>query len=271
MTALRPKQSLGQNFLVDDNIARNIVREFHPSETDIVVEIGPGQGALTKHLDGNVGHLIAVEIDSRAVQQLQQQFSHDRVTIIHQDFLELPLTEWSQKFNKRLRLIGNLPYHITSPVLFKAFENNASVADLTIMIQREVAHRIVAKPNTKEYGILSVFSQFYGTPKCLFDVSANCFFPKPNVTSTVLHLHIHELVTTPDDDRLFRLVVKTVFGKRRKTIRNGLRYLPYDENLIDQILQNVRSPLTVRPEEMAITDFLRLTDEIKNILIQCRQ
>jgi 16S rRNA (adenine1518-N6/adenine1519-N6)-dimethyltransferase len=266
MTALRPKQSLGQNFLVDDNIARNIVREFHPSDADIVVEVGPGQGALTKHLAESVGHLIAVEIDSRAVRQLQDQFSSDRVTLIHQDFLELPLSEWSQKFNKRLRIIGNLPYHITSPVLFKVFEDHASVADLTIMIQREVARRIIAQPGTKDYGILSVFTHYYGKPRFLFDVSPNCFYPKPKVTSTVLTIGLQEKYDDSIDDKLFRLVVKTVFGKRRKTIRNGLKYLPYTDDIIERISSEVTYPLTVRPEEMTVTDFLGLTKEIKQII-----
>ena len=181
----KPRQSLGQNFLIDENIARNIIRDFHLHPDDVVVEIGPGRGALTSQLAGRVRHLILVEIDGRIVEELGKQFSSPQITIVNQDFLDVDLKKWQERYHKKLRLIGNIPYHLTSPILFKAFEERAAIRDVMIMVQREVARRIVARPGTKDYGILSVAARFYGEPSVLFNVSPNCFYPKPKVTSAL--------------------------------------------------------------------------------------
>ena len=160
---LRPKKSLGQNFLIDDNIARNIVKELDLQNEDVVVEIGPGKGALTKHLIGKANKLFAVEVDKRIVSELRSKFQSENVEIIHQDFLKIQLSGWYKEFKTRLRLVGNIPYHLTSPILFKSFEERTAIRDVTMMLQREVARRIISKPNIKDYGILPVFTYFYGT------------------------------------------------------------------------------------------------------------
>jgi len=263
---IRPKQSLGQNFLIDDNIARNIVRELHLSETDVVVEIGPGQGALTKHLVGKVKKLFAVEVDKRVVVELRDKFQSENVEIVHQDFLEVRLSEWQEKFKTKLRLVGNIPYHLTSPILFKAFEERSSIRDITMMVQREVAKRIASKPNTKDYGILSVFAHFYGIPKCLFNVSPNCFYPKPKVTSTVVQIHLHDEILYNVNEKLFSSVVRTAFGKRRKTLRNSLSYLPYDASMVETLLEKIDFPLDKRPEQLTVEQFVGLTNQIEQIL-----
>ncbi|HTK81725.1 MAG TPA: 16S rRNA (adenine(1518)-N(6)/adenine(1519)-N(6))-dimethyltransferase RsmA [Bacteroidota bacterium] len=261
--AVAPKQSLGQNFLVDDNIARNIVRDLHLDGQDIVVEIGPGQGALTRQLAPHVSRLIAMEIDQRVIEALQQELGSDKVTILRQDFLAAELSKVSSEYRKRLRVVGNIPYHLTSPILFKVFEEHQAVTDLTIMVQKEVARRIVAGPGTKEYGILSVFSRFYGVPRKLFDVSPNCFYPKPNVTSTVIQISMHPLLPELDIP-LFSKVVRTTFGKRRKVLRNSLKDLPYDDEVLQRIIGNSKISLDRRPEELTMEEFITLTNDIQH-------
>ncbi len=263
---IKPKQSLGQNFLIDDNIARNIVRELHLEEDDIIIEIGPGQGALTKHLAGKTRKLIAVEVDKRVVNELRDNYQSENVEIVHQDFLKVSLSQIQERFKTKLRLVGNIPYHLTSPILFKAFEERIAVQDITMMIQREVSRRIASEPNRKDYGILSVFSHFYGTPKCLFNVSPNCFYPKPKVTSTVIQIQLHERLPYQVDRELFGLVVRTAFGKRRKTLSNSLSYLPYSETIMNSLLEKIEFPLDKRPEQLTVEQFIELTKQIEQSL-----
>jgi len=262
----KPRQSLGQNFLIDENIARNIIRDFRPHPEDVVVEIGPGRGALTSQLAGRVRNLILVEIDGRIVGELEKQFGSPQVTIVNQDFLDIDLKEWQERYHKKLRIIGNIPYHLTSPILFKAFEERAAIRDVMIMVQREVARRIVAQPGRKDYGILSVAARFYGEPSVLFNVSPNCFYPKPKVTSTLVHIELHERLPAGTNPELFRTVVRTVFGKRRKTLRNGLKYLPYEETVVERIMQTVSLALDKRPEQLTTDQFVELTNQIERIV-----
>ena len=263
---IRPKQSLGQNFLIDDNIARNIVRDLQLHDDDIVLEIGPGQGALTRHLAERAGHLIAVELDQRVIEELQQQFTSEKVTIVHGDFLQVDLCELHAKFGQKLRVVGNVPYHLTSPIIFKVFEEHGHVRDLTIMVQKEVADRISASPSTKAYGILSVMSRFHGEPKQLFTVSPNCFYPKPKVTSSVIRMRLHESLPLSTDAALLSTVVRTTFGKRRKTLRNGLQYLPMEEEMIRKIVAECPYSLERRPEELTVDDFITLTHYIQQAI-----
>jgi 16S rRNA (adenine1518-N6/adenine1519-N6)-dimethyltransferase len=266
MNNIKPKQSLGQNFLVDDNIARNIVRDLDIHPDDILIEIGPGKGSLTKHLVGKGKHLVAMEIDNRVVEELQAAYNSPGVTILHKDFLEASLPSLRRKFGQKLRLLGNIPYHLTSSILFKAFEAHAALTDITIMLQREVAQRIAAKPSTKEYGILAVLANFYGVPKIFFHVSPNCFYPKPKVESSVLRIVFHPKKLYQVDEKLFTLIVKTTFGKRRKTIRNGLQYLPYDDALLAEIAAMKSDLMEKRPEQLTVEQFAGMTQQIENIL-----
>ena len=264
---VRPKQSLGQNFLVDDNIAKKIVRSLDIGSDDVVLEIGPGQGALTQHLAERAKHLIAVEIDGRVVEELKSSFESQRVTILHEDFLDTDLSVWSKKFNAALRIVGNIPYHLTSPILFKIIDERTRVQDFTFMLQKEVAQRIIAKPRTKDYGILSVLTQCYGMPKRLFSVSPNCFYPKPKVTSSVVQFAPRENLPHGIDEELFKTVVKTAFGKRRKTMRNCLKYLPYDEPVIEKILKVSFPVLERRPEELTVQQFIDLAGDIQSVVL----
>lgn len=267
---IAPKQSLGQNFLADDNIARNIVRDLHLTPEDVVLEIGPGQGALTKHLVPQVKHLIAIEIDKRVVRTLEEQFAPAQMSLFQQDFLEVRLGELSHQYGVRLRIVGNIPYHLTSPILFKIFEEYRSVRDVTVMMQREVARRVVGKPGTKEYGILSLFSQLYGVPRLFFNVSPNCFYPKPKVVSTVVGIEIRDSLPEDVDITLFSTVVRTTFGKRRKTLRNCLKYLPCEESVLRRLNSETGIALDRRPEELTVDEFITLTKDIQRIIHDAR-
>ena len=262
---IKPKQSLGQNFLVDENIVRNIVRDLKLANDDVVVEIGPGLGALTRELARHVSRLVIVEIDSRAVDELRKEFSEPDVTILHADILEVSLSELSRQHGKKLRVVGNIPYHLTSPILFKVFEERESVADLTFMIQREVARRILAEPGSKENGILSVLTRFYGEPRMLFTVSRNCFYPKPDVTSAVIQVRLFDAPPYGVGAAGFATLVKTTFGKRRKMLRNSLLYLPYEEGIVKALLSDNGDLMDRRPEQLSIREFVTLAQAIEQL------
>ncbi|MBX2991670.1 MAG: 16S rRNA (adenine(1518)-N(6)/adenine(1519)-N(6))-dimethyltransferase RsmA [Bacteroidetes bacterium] len=255
MKTIRPKQSLGQNFLRDENIARKIVGSMNIQPGDLVLEIGPGEGALTKYLAQQTNGLIAVDLDRRAVDHMHGLFPGGEVEILHQDFLE---SDFGGILRKRtaaqLRIIGNIPYNITSPILFHILDHRQHVGDATLMMQKEVAKRLVAKPGTKDYGILAVFCQLFADVELLFDVSAKCFFPPPKVTSSVVRMKMLGAPRYPvNDEVFFRKMVRSIFGKRRKTLRNSLGYfldpLPHLPERFD---------LTRRPENLSLRELAEL-------------
>lgn len=250
---LAPKKSLGQNFLRDENVARKIVETLRLRSSDAVVEIGPGQGALTKHLCAATPRVIGIEIDDRAIAVLRETLGSG-VELIHSDVLKLSPEDLARQVGGRIRIVGNIPYSITSNILFWLFDGRGALEDATLMVQLEVARRLVARPRTKEYGILSVFTQFYSKPELLFKVSRNSFYPKPEVDSAVIRF---EFPTTlpPCNETLFRSVVRSTFGKRRKTLRNGLRYMGFS----DHQLEGVAFDLKRRPESLSLQEFLTLT------------
>jgi 16S rRNA (adenine1518-N6/adenine1519-N6)-dimethyltransferase len=221
---LRPRRSLGQNFLCDPNIARNIVAAIAPGPNDTVVEIGPGEGALTHVLAARAGRLVIVDLDDRVIARMREMLAGTAVEVLHEDFLNVDLPALAAGKGK-LRVVGNIPYNITTPILFHLLDHHTVVQDVVLMMQREVARRLSAAPGSKDYGILSVSSQFFATVELLFDVSPEVFFPRPKVTSTAVQLIMR---TTPlavvHDEAFFRSMVRAVFGKRRKTLRNSLRY-----------------------------------------------
>ena len=173
--------------------------------------------------------------------------------------MTLDLVDLAAKFQTKLRIVGNIPYHLTSEILFKIFEEREGVRDLTMMIQKEVARRIVAQPSTKEYGILAVFSQFYGIPKLLFNVSPNCFYPKPKVNSTVVTIALRETVPDGFDLAVFGAIVRTAFMRRRKTLRNSLSYLDYPEDRLEAFFSRIPEYISLRPEQLHIEQFIILT------------
>ena len=245
------KKRLGQHFLTDENIARKIVGSLNIKRDDVILEIGPGSGVLTKFFLPEAKRVIGVELDPHLVEILRRKY--ENLEIIQGDFLKLNLRDLIQEGHK-LRVVGNIPYYITSPVIFKVMENRELVQDLTIMVQREVAKRIVSSPGTKDFGILSVVSQVYSQPEILFYVSKNVFSPRPKVDSAVVQFRFPERSRLyPEDDSFFIRVLKTCFGMRRKKLRNSLKALPVDIRQVDFDLDR-------RPEELTIEEWVRLCD-----------
>lgn len=254
----RPKKSLGQHFLHDANVARKIVHALHLRQGDRVLEIGPGKGALTSLLLRELPTLIAVELDTELASQLGAAFG-EKLTLLNDDVLNIDLRSIAVTDDSKFRIVGNIPYNITSPILFWIIDSSEIIADCTLMMQREVAQRLVAKPRSKEYGILSVFAQYYSTPKLLFTVSPQSFYPVPDVISAVVSLNFE---TSRDaravDDTTFRTLVRGTFGKRRKTLRNGLRGLDAPA----AFLSTASIDLDRRPEELSVDEFVALANEL---------
>lgn len=250
---LPPKKSLGQNFLRDENVARNIVDSLHLRAGDVVVEIGPGQGALTKHLRDRCARLIAIEIDERAIGILQESFGAS-IEIVHADVRKVSLFQFAGPNKQRVRVVGNIPYNITSEILFWLFDQYDVVEDATLMVQLEVARRFVAPIGTKDYGILAVSVRYYTEPELLFKVSRNSFYPRPGVDSAIVRLGFRQRLT-PCDRELLTAIVRSTFGKRRKTLKNGLRYMGFPDARLDALTFD----LTKRPEQLSLEEFLELT------------
>lgn len=259
----RPKQSLGQNFLADPNVAAKIVRAIAPLPGQTVVEIGPGEGAITGLIAASGCRLVLVEIDGRLTGRLTERYGPSGAEVIHADILDVSFAELAARHGGRIRVAGNIPYHLTSPILFKVFAEHRSVSDLTIMVQKEVARRVVAGPGGKEYGILSVMTALHGEPRILFDISPECFFPKPRVTSSLLSVRLREDLPGPLDLGLFRSVVRAAFGKRRKTLRNSLRYLEDREIVPERAFLDCPVSLELRPERLSLDDFITLTRHLE--------
>ncbi|MDW7681255.1 MAG: 16S rRNA (adenine(1518)-N(6)/adenine(1519)-N(6))-dimethyltransferase RsmA [bacterium] len=254
-----PKKSLGQNFLRDENIARKIVSAIQPDKQDQIVEIGPGSGILTKYLIESGAEVIAVEIDHNLAELLAQKYSdRDNFQLLHGDILKLPM-DTVLPAGGRWKLLGNLPYHITSPVLFRIFEHRQFFSEAVFMVQKEVAQRIVAPAGSKVYGILSVFSQYHAEVTKLFEVSPRVFYPPPEVTSALVKWKFKsQIPLSASDQKLFRALVKQVFSQRRKMLRNSLRQI--NDLTVDW------SALTIdfekRPEQLTVEEFIELTRQI---------
>ncbi len=252
MDKIKPIKRFGQNYLKDQNILNKIVKEINPQKDDTIVEIGPGLGALTDKIYSLADNFTAVEIDNRVVEELQKKYPE--LSIINEDFLDINIQEIYNHKKKKLRIIGNIPYYLTSPILFRLIENNNLVEDAVLMIQLEVAQRITAKKNTKDYGILAVLLQFFADVKLSFKVSPNVFFPKPKVYSSVIHIYFKDLKIDEELKRIFIKIVKATFGKRRKTLKNSLSNSIFGE--LDFSGSGI--DLSKRPEQLEKENFFRL-------------
>ncbi len=253
---MKPLKRFGQNYLTDRNIINKIIEEFSPKEGENILEIGPGKGALTEYLNASGANVFAVEIDKRVIDDLSEKFK--AVKFIRADFLKMDLSQLS---TKSLRIIGNIPYNITSPILFKLFDNFNIIEDAVLMMQDEVAKRIIAGPRTKDYGILSVLTSFYAETKYCFKISPNVFYPKPKVNSAVVHLRFKKELPY-NDHKFLHSVVKASFGKRRKTLKNSLK----NSIFADCDFTKISSALTRRAEEYRLADFLHLAAELRELI-----
>ncbi len=262
---IRPLKRYGQNFLIDKNIIQKIIDEFNPSKDDIVIEIGPGQGALTSYLINKSIKLIVIEIDNRAVQRLKEIFPD--LEIINKDFLKIQLKNLAAK-RKKLRIIGNIPYNITSPILFKLIEERNFISDALLMVQYEVAKRITAEKGTKDYGILSVLLNYFAKTELCFKISPNVFYPKPKVFSALIKIEFYKSIQDEINDKLFIDVVKAAFGNRRKILKNSLSNSIFRTINFNDIPKNVSISylLSKRAEELSIRDFILLYKFIEDEL-----
>ena len=244
----KPRQSLGQNFLTDPNTLRKIADALDAPSGASVVEIGPGTGALTAELAKRYPKLVAIEVDERAVNQLGQTLP--KVDVRQQDVLQVSWNKLADELGEPLHVIGNLPYNLTTPILFDLIDARRSIEQAVIMVQKEVAERFVASPKTKAYGILSVQLQHFSSPEQLFDVSRNVFYPQPDVTSSIVRIRFDKPQSDVDDS-WFKEVVRTAFGKRRKMLRNSLRAWTKDRGIDFPNEWGRRRPETLTAEEFA--------------------
>lgn len=253
MTDIAPNKRLSQNFLIDPNISRKIVRKAGLLEKERVLEIGPGLGALTKELLAAGAEVIAIEKDSRCVSHLQKHYP--QVTLFEYDFLEFPLETLPQ--DKKMRVIANLPYNITTPILTSLAPRFSLFSSLVVMVQHEVAERIVAQPGGKAIGAITYFLNFYGKARILFNVSPQAFYPAPSVNSSCLEIVLEQPPPCSSSDHLFTLI-RLAFQQRRKMLRASLRG-SYPKELLEKSLESLAVD-QARPEELSLADFIKLSD-----------
>jgi len=258
MQKVKPLKRFGQNYLHDKNIIKKIVREINPLPDDTILEIGPGRGALTELIYGKAEKFIAVEIDSRVIKDLGSKFPN--LQLIQKDFLKVDISTIIDSNKKKLRIIGNIPYNLTSSIIFKTIRNAELIEDAILMVQNEVAKRMTSKKGSKDYGILTVLLNYFTDTQVCFKVSPNAFYPKPKVTSAVVHLSFKELSISKEKREMYISIVKACFGNRRKTLKNSL------SNSIFEELNFSKSgiDLSLRAEQLDVKDFLVLTEFILN-------
>ncbi len=269
------KKSLGQNFLVDEKARQRIAEAAGINEGDIVIEIGPGTGLLTRELlKFPLKKLIAFEVDDRAIDLLKEEVTDERLEVRNEDILKVDIIKLREEFGAKLKIIGNIPYYITSPIIFKLIDDRAYITDATLLIQLEVAERLAAKPRTKEYGIPSVLVNFFGEVKFMFKVPAGAFRPVPNVDSALIKLdlendyftRIGEVAPIGFETKTFQSFVRTMFAMRRKMLRNNLKTFLTAEQLV-QAAENVEiiPYLTRRAEELDIPHFLLFFNAVQSL------
>lgn len=247
---VRAKKHLGQHFLKDEQIAKDIALSLTEKGYDTVLEIGPGMGVMTKYLLERDYTTYVVEIDTESVEYLQHTYLNLAPRILSEDFLKIDLAKY---FDKPIAIIGNFPYNISSQIVFKALENRDRIPEFSGMFQKEVAERVAEKKGSKMYGILSVLSQAFYDVEYLFTVPPTVFNPPPKVDSGVIRMLRKEDYSLPVEEKLFFKVVKTAFGQRRKMLRSSLKSL----NLSDEL--RATDLFTKRPEQLSVDDFINLT------------
>lgn len=255
MNQVKAKKHLGQHFLTDENIAKKIADTLQLEGYDLVLEIGPGMGVLTKYLLEKDIETYVIEIDTESVEYLNAHYPKLHGKIISKDFLKYNLNE---VFNgKPFALIGNYPYNISSQIVFKCLEMRNQIPEFSGMFQKEVAERICEKKGSKTYGILSVLAQAFYEVEYLFTVHENVFNPPPKVKSGVMRMKRKENFQLPCDEKLFFTVVKTAFQQRRKTLRNSLKSFALSDNLKEDTI------FDLRPEQLSVEQFIDLTQKIE--------
>ena len=261
------QKKFGQNFLIDEHVLEKIISAAGIGPDDFVVEIGPGIGTMTQYLAHAARGVAAVEIDKALIPILQDTLSaYDNVTVINEDVLKVDLKELAEKMNegRPVKVVANLPYYITTPIIMGLFESHVPVESITVMVQKEVAERMQAGPGTKDYGALSLAVQYYAEPYIVANVPPNCFMPRPNVGSAVIRLQVHKNpdIRVKDESLMFR-IIRASFNQRRKTLQNGLGNapeLPYTKEQIAAAIAEMGLTPTIRGEALSLAQFAQLSD-----------
>ena len=262
------QKKFGQNFLIDENVVEKIVREAGVTKDDFVLEVGPGIGTMTQILCENAREVVAVEIDKKLIPILTEDTLswYDNVTVINEDILKLNIKELADKKNggKPIKVVANLPYYITTPIIMGLFESGVPLDSITIMVQKEVADRMQVGPGTKDYGALSLAVQYYAEPYIVANVPPNCFMPRPNVGSAVIRLtrHTEPKIVVKDEKFMFKLI-RASFNQRRKTLQNGINNsaeLSISKDAVVEALRKMGLSESIRGEALTLAQFAELSD-----------
>ena len=261
------QKRFGQNFLIDAHVLEKIVSAAGITKDDCVLEIGPGIGTMTQYLAESAGQVIAVEIDTNLLPILTDTLKdYSKVKVINQDILKVDINELVKEYNngRPIKVVANLPYYITTPIIMGLFESNVSIDNITVMVQKEVADRMQVGPGTKDYGALSLAVQYYAKPQILLNVPASCFMPRPNVDSAVIQLTRYEKppVEVADDYLMFRLI-RASFNQRRKTMTNSVGNSPelsVSKEQMAAALEKCGLSATVRGEALTLAQFAELAN-----------
>ncbi len=258
-------KSLGQNFLIDDDIVENIVKSAKIEKEDLAIEIGPGLGTLTNELLKYAGKVICVELDKKMIQILEDRFRlFDNIEIINDDILKIDLNKIIEESKmKHTKIVANLPYYITTPIIMKLLEEKANFESITVMVQKEVAERLCAKTGTREAGAITYGVEYYSKAEKLFLVPRNSFIPAPNVDSEVINLRIkkEKVEKVKDEEKLFK-IIKYAFMQRRKTLINAFQNAGIDKEKTKEILNKLELDEKVRGEALTLKDFINISNLI---------
>ena len=262
------QKKFGQNFLIDTHVLDKIIDASGVTEDDFVLEIGPGIGTMTQYLCERAREVVAVEIDKNLIPILSDTLkNYSNVTVINEDILKLDICKLAEEKNqgKPIKVVANLPYYITTPIIMGLFESHVPIDSITIMVQKEVAERMQEGPGSKEYGALSLAVQYYAKPEIVANVPPNCFMPRPNVGSAVIRLTRHEKPPVEvEDEKLFR-IIRASFNQRRKTLANGLNNSPeihLPKEVIQESIVSLGVPENIRGEALSLEQFAELSNEI---------
>ena len=261
------QKKYGQNFLIDPHVLDKIVQAAGITKEDMVLEIGPGIGTLTQYLCENAREVAAIEIDKTLIPILEDTLApYDNVTVINEDILKVDINKLVEEKNggRSVKVVANLPYYITTPIIMGLFESGVPIDNITVMVQKEVADRMQEGPGSKDYGALSLAVQYYAEPEIVANVPPNCFIPRPNVGSAVIRLTRHKEmpVKVNDAEHMFR-IIRASFNQRRKTLQNGLNNspeIPYSKEKILEAIERMGLPATVRGEALTLAQFAELSD-----------
>ena len=261
------QKKFGQNFLIDTHVLEKIISAAGITKNDCVLEIGPGIGTMTQYLAENAGHVVAVEIDRNLIPILKETLAdYDNVTVINEDILRVDVKALAEEYNggKPIKVVANLPYYITTPIIMGLFESGVPIDNITVMVQKEVADRMKEGPGSKDYGALSLAVQYYAEPEIVANVPPNCFIPRPNVGSAVIRLTRHkEMPVEVKDPALMFKIIRASFNQRRKTLQNGLgnaSELPYTKEQIAAAIAEMGLTPTIRGEALSLAQFAQLSD-----------